>query len=171
MAKQYGTNTTPRGQIPVGQVDGSSQGGHVRVYREQIVLAAGVGTTADTIVVAYPSKGEQFLFGVLNATVSLGTSTVAIGIAGATGKYRAAAAFTATDTPTLFGAGAAGQGGLGKLGGDDLFLARHPKNDDVDRRREPAASRLLRRADSRAHDVTGLVATRFRRFMPSMRYT
>jgi hypothetical protein len=30
---------------------------------------------------------------------------VAIGIAGATGKYRAAAAFTATDTPTLFGVG------------------------------------------------------------------
>jgi hypothetical protein len=28
---------------------------------------------------------------------------VAIGIAGTTGKYRAAAVFTATDTPTLFG--------------------------------------------------------------------
>jgi hypothetical protein len=123
MAKQYGNYTAPRGQTPVGQVDGSAQGGHVRVYREQITLASGVGTTADTIVVAYPSKGEQFLFGVLTSTVTLGTSTVAIGVTGATGKYRAAAAFTAVDTPTLFGAGAAGLGGAGKLTGDEeVFL-------------------------------------------------
>jgi hypothetical protein len=123
MAKQYGNITAPRGQNPVGQVDGSAQGGHVRVYREQITLASGVGTTADTIVVAYPSKGEQFLFGVLSSTVTLGTSTVAIGIAGATGKYRAANTFTVTDTPTLFGAGAAGLGGLGKLSADEeVFL-------------------------------------------------
>lgn len=126
MAKQYGNFTAPRGQIPVGQVDGSAQGGHVRVYREQITLSAGppaVGTTADTIVVAYPSKGEQFLFGVLTSTVSLGTSTIAVGVAGATGKYRAAAAFTAVDTPTLFGGGAAGLGGLGKLAADEeVFL-------------------------------------------------
>jgi hypothetical protein len=123
MAKQYGNYTAPRGQTPVGQVDGSAQGGHVRVYREQITLASGVGTTADTIVVAYPSKGEQFLFGVLTSTVTLGTSTVAVGITGATGKYRAAAAFTAVDTPTLFGAGAAGLGGAGKLAGDEeVFL-------------------------------------------------
>lgn len=123
MAKQYGTNTAPRGQTPVGQVDGSSQGGHVRVYREQITLASGLGTTADTIVVAYPTKGEQFLFGVLTSTVTLGTSTVAIGVTGATGKYRAANPFTAVDTPTLFGAGAAGLGGLGKLAADEeIFL-------------------------------------------------
>ena len=123
MAKQYGNYTAPRGQTPVGQVDGSAQGGHVRVDREQITLASGVGTTADTIVVAYPSKGEQFLFGVLTSTVTLGTSTVAVGVTGATGKYRAAAAFTAVDTPTLFGAGAAGLGGAGKLTGDEeVFL-------------------------------------------------
>jgi hypothetical protein len=123
MAKQYGNYTAPRGQTPVGQIDGSSQGGHVRVYREQITLASGVGTTADTIVVAYPSKGEQFLFGVLTSTVTLGTSTVAVGITGATGKYRAAAAFTAVDTPTLFGAGVAGLAGAGKLTGDEeVFL-------------------------------------------------
>ena len=123
MAKQYGNYTTPRGQTPVGQVDGAAQGGHVRVYREQIVLASGVGTTADTIVVAYPSKGEQFLFGVIASTVTLGTSTVAVGITGTTGKYRAAATFTAVDTPTLFGAGAAGLGGAGKLAADEeVFL-------------------------------------------------
>ena len=35
MAKTYGANTAPRGQLPIGQVDGSVQGGHVRVYREK----------------------------------------------------------------------------------------------------------------------------------------
>jgi hypothetical protein len=119
MAKQYGNYTAPRGQTPVGQADGAAQGGHVRVYREQITLASGVGTTADTIVVAYPSRGEQFLFGVLTSTVSLGTSTIAIGAAGATGKYRAAATFQTVDTPTLFGLAAAGLGGLGKLAADE----------------------------------------------------
>jgi hypothetical protein len=85
----------------VGQVDGSLQGGHVRVYQETITLAA--QATTDTIVVALPTKGETFLYGVLTSTVSLGTSTIAIGITGTTGKYRAAATFTATDTPTMFG--------------------------------------------------------------------
>jgi 1-aminocyclopropane-1-carboxylate deaminase/D-cysteine desulfhydrase-like pyridoxal-dependent ACC family enzyme len=82
-------------------MDGSLQGGHVRVYQEIITLAT--QTTSDTIVVAYPSKGEMFLFGVLLTTVTLGASTIAIGITGTTGKYRAAATFTAVDTPTLFG--------------------------------------------------------------------
>jgi hypothetical protein len=47
--------------------------------------------------------GATFLYGMLTASVSLGTSTIAIGITGTTGKYRAAATFTAVDTPTPFG--------------------------------------------------------------------
>lgn len=81
-----------------GFVDGT-----VRCFVEEIALAG--QTTADTIEVARLPKGAVPLFGVLETDTSLGTATVAIGIAGATGKYRAAAAFTATDTPTLFGAG------------------------------------------------------------------
>jgi hypothetical protein len=105
MAVLYGAYTTPRSTTPPGQVDGSVQGGHVRIYREKITLAS--QTTSDTIVVAYPSTGETFLHGVITTDTSLGSSTVAIGIAGATGKYRAAATFTATNTPTVFGVGAA----------------------------------------------------------------
>lgn len=48
------------------------------------------------------------LFGLLHASATLGTSTIAIGIAGSTGKYRAAAVHTAV-IPTLFGV-AAGMG-------------------------------------------------------------
>jgi len=60
-------------------------------------------TTSDTIEIASLPKGSRVLYGVLTTDTSLGSSTVAIGIAGTTGKYRAAATFTATNTPTLFG--------------------------------------------------------------------
>ncbi len=105
MAVLYGAYTAPRSTTPVGQVDGSVQGGHVRVYREKITLAA--QTTSDTIVVAYPSAGETFLYGTLRSDTSLGTSTVAIGTSGATGKYRAAAVFTSTTAYETFGVVAA----------------------------------------------------------------
>lgn len=48
-------------------------------------------------------RGAVVLGGFLNSTVSLGSSTIAIGIASNTGKYRAAATFTTTDTPVWFG--------------------------------------------------------------------
>lgn len=59
--------------------------------------------TTDTLVVGNLPPGATFAFGVLNSTVTLGSSTLAIGITGTTGKYRAAAAFTTADTPTFFG--------------------------------------------------------------------
>ena len=93
-------NTTPR-KMP----DGNAYGGRLRRYRATVTLAS--QTTSDTIVLAEIPAGAVFAYGVLNTTVSLGSSTVAIGITGTTGKYRAAAAFTATDTPTLFGVNAA----------------------------------------------------------------
>lgn len=83
-----------------GFVDGS-----VRCFNEEITLAS--QTTSDTIEVARLPKGAIPLFGVLNTSVTLGSSTIAIGISGSTGKYRAAAVFTAADTPTLFGVNAA----------------------------------------------------------------
>ena len=60
-------------------------------------------TTSDTLVVGNLPAGATFAFGVLTASASSGSTTLAIGITGTTGKYRAAAAFTTTDTPTMFG--------------------------------------------------------------------
>ena len=80
-------------------------GGRVRRFSGSFTLAT--QTTSDTLVVAQIPAGADFCFGVITSTVSLGTSTVAIGITGATGTYRAAATFTATDTPTMFGPTAA----------------------------------------------------------------
>ena len=97
MAKLH--NSTPV-QLPAV----SDVHGRVRVFNETVPLAT--QTTSDTIEIARLPKGARVLYGVLNTDTSLGSSTVAIGIAGATGKYRAAATFTATNTPTLFGANA-----------------------------------------------------------------
>lgn len=105
MAVLYGTqmaklhNSTPV-QLPAV----SDVHGRVRVFNETVTLA--IQTTSDTIEIARLPKGARVLYGVLNTDTSLGTSTVAIGITGATGKYRAAATFTATSTPTLFGVNA-----------------------------------------------------------------
>lgn len=101
MPTLYGANTAPRATTPPGLVDGSLQGGRVRVYRERITLAA--QGLADTIVVALPSAGETFLCGTLTADVSLGTAQIAIGTAAVPGKYRAAAPHTIVDTPVNFG--------------------------------------------------------------------
>lgn len=88
---------------PVGYKPRASvYGGRLRRIRGTFTLASQVFGT-DTLVVGNLPAGATLAFGVLNSTVSLGTSTLAIGISGTTGKYRAAATFTATDTPTLFG--------------------------------------------------------------------
>jgi hypothetical protein len=89
-------NTVPQSLPDVGQVHG-----RVRIFNSIVTLAA--QTTSDTIEVAKLPKGARVLYGMLTTSVSLGTSTVAVGITGTTGKYRAAAVFTATDTPTAFG--------------------------------------------------------------------
>lgn len=123
MAALTGINTAARAANPTAAMDGSLQGGRVRVYTEVITLAA--QASGDTITVAFPSKGETFLYGVLTASASLGgVATIAIGTAASTGKYRAAAVFTAVDTPTLFGVTAASGGATGsaKLTADETVI-------------------------------------------------
>jgi hypothetical protein len=60
-------------------------------------------TTSDILSIGSLPAGATFAYGVLNADTSSGSTTLAIGITGTTAKYKAAAAFTATDTPTFFG--------------------------------------------------------------------
>jgi hypothetical protein len=85
---------------------GAVVGGNVRVHKATINLAG--QATTDTIMIAVPRKGETFLYGVMTTSATLGAAaTVAIGIVGATAKYKAAAVFETTDTPTFFGKAAA----------------------------------------------------------------
>ena len=76
-------------------------GGRVKRLRATITMAA--QTTSDILAIGNLPAGAVFAFGIVTTTATLGSSTIAIGISGTTGKYRTAAAFTATDTPTLFG--------------------------------------------------------------------
>lgn len=98
------TNAQPyAGSLAQPRVDPIPQFGYacrVQNYRAVITLAS--QPAADFIRLFRLPAGVYPLRGILCSTVSLGTSTVAIGITGTTGKYRAAATFTAVDTPTPF---------------------------------------------------------------------
>lgn len=92
-------NAVPAVTPDPGFVDGT-----VRAFVEEVELS--FQTTADTINIARLPKGAVVTHGIITTDTSLGTSTVAIGVEGTTSKYRAAATFTATNTPTLFGVAA-----------------------------------------------------------------
>lgn len=76
-------------------------GARLKRFRATVTYAA--QTTSDTIKLADVPAGHTFAYGVLTADTSSGSTTIAIGTAASSAKYKAAAAFTATDTPTLFG--------------------------------------------------------------------
>jgi hypothetical protein len=90
---------------PAGKSDARVAGARVRTHRAtlDLSLAAVAKVNGDTNVLARIPRGHRVIGGIINSTVTLGSSTVAIGISGTAAKYKAAAVFTATDTPTLFG--------------------------------------------------------------------
>jgi hypothetical protein len=102
-----GTTTGTSTSAGVGyKPKASVYGGRVKRLRSTITLAS--QTTSDTLLLGNLPAGAVFAYGVLTASASLGSSTLAIGYAGTTGAYRAAATFTSTDTPTMFGVTATG---------------------------------------------------------------
>lgn len=115
MAKYLSNETKWLGNVPLTPPGDEAYGGRPRVYRATISLDAlqlssdvtkNVATGAlitDTISLGFIPSGMRFLRGMLNTSVSLGTSTIAIGNAATPGKYRAAAVFAAVDTETPFG--------------------------------------------------------------------
>ncbi|MGB3502269.1 MAG: hypothetical protein WBA44_11635 [Mesorhizobium sp.] len=82
-----------------------------RLYRTSIPLEG--QTSGSKIDLGIIPAGRYFVAGILLTDTSLGSATLAIGTADAVGvvgdptKYRAAATFTTTDVPTLFGKAAA----------------------------------------------------------------
>ena len=104
MANTYAAEVAGLGTVPETNSNGAVQGGRLRRFRATITLAA--QADGDTVVLARVPAGHAFAYGIINASATLGSSTVAIGVAGTAAKYRAAATFTAA-APTLFGAVAA----------------------------------------------------------------
>jgi hypothetical protein len=101
MANTYVKEVAGIDSVPAVNASGGVQGGRVRRFRATIPFAG--QAAADTITLARVPAGYTFAYGVINAKATLGaTATIAIGAAGATGKYRVAAVQTATG-PVLFG--------------------------------------------------------------------
>jgi len=90
---QFGSTVTP---------DPGTVNGIVRCYVEKVTLAA--QAIGDLVNIASVPKGAIPLYGVITTDTSLGLSTIAIGVTGSAGKYRADAVLTAL-TPEVFGDG------------------------------------------------------------------
>ena len=93
--------------LPSSKADGRKNNAPVRAFVATFDLSLAsvkkAFATPDTNVCFRVPKGYQFLYGIINASVTMGANaTIAIGTAASAAKYRAAAIFTAA-APTLFG--------------------------------------------------------------------
>jgi hypothetical protein len=96
------TNSASIASLNAGSLpDVKKFGGRLKVFQETIALAS--QASGDTITVLRLPAGFVPLWGQLVSDTSLGSSTISIGTAASAAKYRAAATFTPTDTPTPFG--------------------------------------------------------------------
>lgn len=104
MAQTFSNELSGSASIPVVKASATAAyGARLRRYRASITLASQVLGAGNEIILAKVPAGLTFAYGVITTDTSLATSTVAVGIAGTAAKYKAAAVFTAVDTPTLFG--------------------------------------------------------------------
>lgn len=99
MAKTY-CNELQQALVNTSVIDGKT-----KAYQATIDLAS--QASGDTIVIAKARQGEKFVAGIITTDTSLATATVKIGNSDDDDKYKAAAVFTSTNTPTLFGNAAA----------------------------------------------------------------
>lgn len=119
MAETFAREITGVDSVPSTKSNGGLQGGRIRRFRATVDMDG--QAAADTIVLADVPPGYAFAYGVITASATLGsTATLAIGVTGATGKYRAAATFTTANTPTLFGT-AAGASADALASGERVF--------------------------------------------------
>ena len=105
MAQTYSNELAPT-QLSPAQLPSATQGVGARIHRYRASITLASQASGDTVVLANVPAGQCFAGGELVSSVSLGTATVAIGNSTTAGKYRAAAVFTAVDTPTQFGTAA-----------------------------------------------------------------
>lgn len=116
----YSQSLAGQASRPVIKPSDAAYGSSVKRFRSVINLAAvatstfgasqaSVGT-GDWVMLAIIPAGHVFDYGIITSSVSLATAVVAIGtnpVHASNGQYRAAAAFTAVNVPTLFGVASA----------------------------------------------------------------
>lgn len=104
MAKLFCIEATGAyGVTPPTKAPGNVVGARIKRYRGVYVSTGANNAAGDTIVITRLPVGSIFAFGLLNASVSSGTTTFSIGNATTPAKHRALAAQTVVDTPVLFG--------------------------------------------------------------------
>lgn len=112
----YSQNLAGQASRPIIKPADPAYGSNVKRFRSVLNLAAVATTTfgstqaapgtGDWVMLAIAPAGHVFDFGIITSSVSLGSAVVAIGtntVHASNGQYRAAAVFTAVDTPTMFG--------------------------------------------------------------------
>jgi hypothetical protein len=108
MADLFSIETAGAFSRPVVKPSAPAYGARRRRYRATITLAS--QATTDNIYLGRFPAGSVPEVGFITSTVSLGAAVIAIGtskVHGSNGQYRAAAVFTAVETPTPFGLSAA----------------------------------------------------------------
>lgn len=105
MARKYGKLLTgvADGTVPRLHADGRRVVSRMRCSMEILDLATVAVASGDTVPIAVLPEGCRFAGVRLTASATMGAATIAIGPAGSADAYRAAATFTAVDTPTTFG--------------------------------------------------------------------
>ena len=91
---------------PVVKPSVGAFGARLRRFRASVNLATQALTTADNLYLGNLPAGAVFAFGVMATQVSLGTSTINIGLSqthAANTQYASGFVLTAVNTPTLFG--------------------------------------------------------------------
>lgn len=123
MPLTYAQNLAGQASRPIIKPSDPAYGGRLFRYRSVLNLAAiatttfgstqaGLATT-DWAMLGIIPAGYVFDYGVITSSVTLGTAVAAIGTSpthASNGQLRAAATFTAVDTPTLFGLASAQAG-------------------------------------------------------------
>src|SRR6478736_3330905 len=121
MAQTYSTELAGIDSVPAVKASATAAyGARLKRFRATVPLTA--QASGDTIVLCDLPAGHTFAFGVMTASATLGgTATVAIGTAGTPAKYKAAAGFTAVDTPTMFGTAIAGAAQVASVSGERII--------------------------------------------------
>jgi hypothetical protein len=95
------TTSAPVGFRPAGNLVGA----RVKAFRATITFAS--QASGSLITLGKVPAGAAFAYGVITVGTSTGSATLSVGNATTAAKHSAAAAYTTTDTPVLFGKAAA----------------------------------------------------------------
>ena len=106
MANYSSIEATGYTSRPVVKPSVGAFGARVRRFRASVNLSTQALTTADNLYIGNVPAGAVFCFGVLTTSVSLGTSTINIGLSQTHAnntQYATGLVITAINTPLLFG--------------------------------------------------------------------